>query len=205
MRVKRAWVAELAELASFSKTEDARLKAFFTLKDDTYVPKFANFEVQHKRRTIFVGTHNPEGDNTYFRGQTGNTRYLPIPVSDVQIADFVAGREQLFAEALVYYREHPTDWWRLSSDGETEAMAERKDRRQNSPYEGDLGLWLERTASTVVWWERLAVEYLELPREKWGDRRTQMEISKALFALDWRKGKRERLPGAGLVIPWRKA
>jgi predicted P-loop ATPase len=204
MRVRRAWVAELAELATFSRTEEARLKSFFTLKEDTYIPKFANFEVQHKRRTVLIGTYNPEGACDYMRSQTGNTRYLPIPVKDIQINDFLAIRTQLFAEALHYYEMNPDTWWQLSSVGATEAVAEREERRQTSAYEGDLDTWLERTKADVVWWERLAVEYLELPRDKWSDRRTQMEVAKALFALGWRKGKRERMDGVGLIVPWRK-
>ncbi len=35
-----------------------------------------------------------------------------------------------------------------------------------------------------IWWERLAVKYLELPREKWGDRRNQME-DRVEHCLPW--------------------
>jgi Virulence-associated protein E len=203
MRIKRAWVAELAELASLNKTEEARLKSFFTMNEDAYIPKFSNFEVVHKRRTVFVGTVNPEGDNTYLRGQTGNTRYLPIAVRDMNIEGFEAQRDQLFAEALQYYRDHPNDWWQLSSDGESAAEQAREDRRQRSVYEDDIGSWLERSGKTVIWWEEIARDFLSLPRERWADRRAQMEIAKALKALGWDKDKRERIPGVGLVVPWR--
>jgi len=30
-----------------------------------------------------------------------------------------------------------------------------------------------------------------------------MEVAKALRALGWDKGKRERIPGVGLIVPWR--
>jgi Virulence-associated protein E len=204
MRIRRAWVAELAELASFSKTEDARLKTFFTMKEDVYIPKYANFEVRHKRRTIFIGTHNPSGDNTYLRDQTGNTRYLPIPIHDVRIDDLLRIREQLFAEALVYYQGHPGDWWDMSPAGEAEAQEEREERRQQGVYEENLQQWLQVKGYTVVYWDLLATEYLELPKERWADRRIQMEITRALYALGWRKGKRERLAGVGLIVPWRR-
>jgi putative DNA primase/helicase len=149
MRIKRAWIAELAELASLTKTEEARLKSFFTMNEDVYIPKYSNLEAIHKRRTVFVGTVNPEGDNTYLRGQTGNTRYLPIAVRDINVEGFQAVRTQLFAEALQYYVDHPDDWWRLSSDGESAAQEAREDRRQRRVYEDDLGLWLERTGETL--------------------------------------------------------
>jgi predicted P-loop ATPase len=204
MRIKRAWVAELAELSSMSKTEEARLKSFFTMNEDAYIPKFSNFEVVHKRRTVFIGTMNPEGDNTYLRGQTGNTRYLPIEVRDINLEGFEAVRSQLFAEALHYYRDHPDDWWQLSSDGAAGAAEVREERRQRSVYEDDLGNWLERHQKSVTWWEEVAVEYLNLKdKEQWKDRRAQMEIAKALKALGWVREPRERLPSGIRVVPWR--
>jgi predicted P-loop ATPase len=205
MRIKRAWVAELAELASLTKTEESRLKSFFTMNEDTYIPKFSNFEVTHKRRTVFVGTVNPEGDNAYLRGQTGNTRYLPIAVRDINVEGFQAIRTQLFAEALQYYRDHPDDWWKLSSDGETVAEEVREERRQRSVYEDDLGHWLERSSRKVTWWEEIATEHLSLPKDRW-NRIQQMEVTKALKALGWWKDKRQRVSIGGeskLVVPWR--
>jgi predicted P-loop ATPase len=202
MRIKRAWVAELAELASLSKTEEARLKSFFTLNEDAYIPKYSNFEVLHQRRTVFIGTVNPEGDNTYLRGQTGNTRYLPIAVHDIDIDGFQQVRTQLFAEAHEYYLDHLEDWWRLSSRGEALAQEVREDRRQRSVYEDHLGAWLERTGKTVTWWEEIATDFLDVDEDRWTNRQIQMEVAKALKALGWVKGKRERIHGV-LVWPWR--
>jgi predicted P-loop ATPase len=203
MRIKRAWVAELAELSSLNKTEEARLKSFFTINEDAYVPKFSNFEVVHKRRTIFIGTLNPEGDNTYLRGQTGNTRYLPIPVHNINLEGFEVVRTQIFAEALQHYRDHPETWWQLSSDGAVLAQVVREDRRQRSAYEDGLNNWLEKTNRNVTWWEDIAKDYLNLPEERWVDRRAQMEITKALKALGWEKRPRRRLLSTGeRVVPW---
>jgi Virulence-associated protein E-like domain len=202
MRIKSAWVAELAELASFRKTAEARLKSFFTLREDSYVPKFSNYEVVHKRRTVFIGTHNPDGDNTYMTSQTGNTRYLPIAVRDINLEGFEAIRTQLFAEAFQYFRQHPQDWWRLSSDAQAMAQQAREERRQRSVYEDDLGMWLEENHKTVTWWEEIANDHLRLDKRFW-TRQLQMEVSKGLRALDWEKQKRERIPGVGLVWPWR--
>jgi predicted P-loop ATPase len=199
MILQGVWVAELAELASLSKTEDARLKSFITLQSDDYVPKFANAPVSRPRRTVFVGTVNPEGDGTYLRGQTGNTRFLPIPVTAIDLDGFLAIRPQLFAEALAYYKAHPDDWWRLSSDGQAQAQDERGARRQRSVYEDSLGEWLAGRLTTT--WEEIAQSYLQLEaKERWKDKGLQMEIAKALRALGWRK--KQRWLDGGKVRGW---
>lgn len=202
MRIRRAWVAELAELSSMSKTEESRLKSFFTIEEDTYIPKYSNLETRHKRRTVFIGTVNPEGDNTYLRGQSGNTRYLPIAVQEIDVTGFEAVREQLFAEALAFYRAHPTDWWRLSDAGEAEAQDVREDRRQRGLYETALQAWLDEHQINCTWWEDIAERYLRLSPDKW-TRPLQMEVAKALAALNWEKGKRERIDRKR-VYPWRR-
>jgi hypothetical protein len=193
------WMAELAELSTMGKTEENRLKSFITMQSDDYIPKFSNLSVSRKRRTIFIGTVNPEGDGTYLRGQTGNTRFLPIRVKDIQVEDFEAQREQIFAEALVYYNEHPDTWWQLSTAGALNARVQREARRQGSVYETSLAEWLQGKTETT--WEEIAEHYLKLEaKEKWKDKGLQMEIAKALRALDWRsKPKRE---GAHVAKVW---
>jgi predicted P-loop ATPase len=198
MIVQGVWLSEFAELSSLGRTGTARLKSFITMETDDYIPKFANTPVSRPRRTIFVGTVNPEGDGTYLPGQTGNTRFLPICVTDIHIDDVLAIREQLFAEALVYYRDHPNDWWQLSSDGQTEAAQEREARRQGSVYEDSLRDWLQRKEYTT--WEEIAQHYLLLEaKEKWKDKGLQMEVAKALHALRWRKGQ-QRVNGKNTKV-----
>ena len=191
-------MAEFAELSSYNKTEGARFKSFITMKRDDYIPKFANAPVSRLRRTVFVGTHNPEGDGRWMRDQTGNTRFLPIAVKEIDVDAVVAIREQLFAEALVYYREHPTDWWQLTGDSEHEAGQEREARRRPSVYEASLAVWL--TGKTETTWEEIAQQYLYLEaKEKWKDTSLQMQVATALRGLgwqskqQWREGRNIRL------------
>jgi putative DNA primase/helicase len=199
MIVQGVWLAEFAEMSSMGKTAEARLKSFITMESDDYIPKFANAPVSRRRRTIFVGTINPEGDHTYLNGQTGNTRWLPIPLTDIHVDDIAAIRDQLFAEALVHYHDHPMDWWQLSSDGQAEARIERDARRQGSIYENSLGDWLDGKKQTT--WEEIAEHYLLLEaKEKWKDKGLQMEMAKALYALGWRK--RQQWSRGRNVMTW---
>lgn len=183
MMLDGALLAELADLSSYTKTDENRMKALVTARTDSFVPKFANKRVDHPRRTIFIATVNPEGDGSYLKGQTGNTRYLPVEVGPIDLAGFAQVRSQLFAEAKAYYLAHPDDWWKLACDAD--ATQEREARRQRSVYEGSLAVWLTGRLSTT--WEEMAEHYLLLEaKEKWKDRGLQMEIAKALHALQWR-------------------
>jgi predicted P-loop ATPase len=191
MLLQGVWVAELDELASLRRTEEPRLKSFITMKKDDYVPKFANAPVSRLRRTIFIGTVNPDGESTYFSGQTGNTRFLPIPITTADIAAVQRDREQLLAEALVVYRQHPDDWWQLSADGQAQAADAREARRQRSVYEDVLKDWLVHEDFPIVdnhrltTFEAIAKQVLKLDIKDWKDRAVQMEVAKSMRAAGW--------------------
>jgi predicted P-loop ATPase len=181
MLLQGAWVAEFAELDSLSRSEETRLKAFITTQEDTWIPKYSNLKTTSKRRTIFIGTTN---EQSYLKGQTGNTRFLPIKTHDEMIhCDFLAAmRDQLFAEALVYYKNHPETWWQLSSDGHAEATMQREQRRQASVYEDPLRLFLADRTETS--WAEIADLFLHLDSmEKWANKPLQREVAQALVAL----------------------
>jgi hypothetical protein len=183
MMLDGALIAELEELSSYTKTDDNRMKALITAETDSFVPKFANKRVDHPRRTVFIATVNPEGDGAYLKGQSGNTRYLPIAVRDIDIKGFLKKRNQLFAEAKAYVLAHPADWWQL--DCEEDATNEREERRQTSVYEGaDFQAWLGRLTPAECTWQQVAELHLHIPKDRW-NKALQMEISKALRAHKW--------------------
>lgn len=198
MMLQNAWVAEMAELDSLTRTEETRLKAFITMRQDSYIPKYSNFRESHPRRAIFVGTTN---DESYLKGQSGNTRFLPIKVTKhIDIEGFGFIREQLFAEALALYRSTP-DWWRLSTEGSTAAQEERERRRLINVYEQPLHEWLEYGRFTTpvydngraitfitgeTSWPEVAQWYLQLKTPgDWKDQNLQKQVATALKTLGW--------------------
>lgn len=194
------WVAELAELDSLSRTEEARMKAFVTMETDTYVPKYSNVSVSIPRRTIFMGTTNDASG--YLKGQSGNTRYYPLKVGDrINVDMFRAIREQVFAEAIVWHSENQDTWWQEPSDVTARANEERELRRQASDFEQPLHEWLEyarydddyydngklvRFTKNETSWPEIARHFLKIDApERWKDRSLQMQIASALKALGW--------------------
>jgi predicted P-loop ATPase len=144
MIIQGHWVAELPELHAMKKTDEPRFKGFISQVEDKWIPKYSNSWTRRPRRTIFIGTLNPSAANKYLRGDTGNTRYLPIPTGAIQPELLEQCRVQLFAEAKAYYLAHPKDWWQLSAEAEEAATGLREDRRVTGPYEGPrLERWLE--------------------------------------------------------------
>ena len=88
----------------------------------------------YPRRCVFVGTINREGE--YLKGQTGNTRFLPVACTkEWQPPDEATTRLQLFAEAKHVYKALTVPWWTVAKDIETCWMEEREERREGSLYE----------------------------------------------------------------------
>lgn len=198
MELQGAWVAELAELESLTRTTEPKLKSFITMAQDTWIPKWSNSKIVRKRRTVFIGTTN---EHSYLKGQTGNTRYLPILTQgEIKIAQFQAMREQLFAEALWVYTMAPQAWWYRTGEEDSEAQKEREARRDVSIYEDPLSAWLDTGRFDVfqrhltgtapvrgeTTWEEIAMGFLQLPTpERWSNMALQKDIAKALYALGW--------------------
>jgi putative DNA primase/helicase len=178
----------MPELDSLTRTEETRLKAFITLTADTWIPKYSNLKMVCPRRTIFVGTTN---DESYLKGQTGNTRFLPIKTGPIDLDAFLHMRTQIFAEALQIYHAAPDTWWALSPDAVAQAEVERETRRVASVYEDSLADWLGQKHTTT--WQDIAQYYLHLEKPAdWKDKGLQMQIGTAMRALGWQRGVQKR-------------
>jgi predicted P-loop ATPase len=199
MMLQGAWVAELADLDSMTRTEETRMKAFITMREDSYIPKYSNFRQRTERRAIFVGTTN---DESYLKGLSGNTRYLPVRLEHpLDLAHFESIRPLLFAEALHYYHAHPETWWLFCDEAFETAKDAREQRRVIQVYEHPLYEWLEyKRFEEAIWennsavtfirgetsWTEIAKYFLKLDTpEKWKDRSLQMQIAAALKGLGW--------------------
>jgi putative DNA primase/helicase len=177
------------------------------MTQDDYIPKYSNTRVTYPRRTVFVGTTN---EQHYLKGLSGNTRFLPIPTQTILVDLFEARRDQLFAEALVYYSDHLQDWWRMPGDVKDEAIDMREERRHVNEYEDKLRDWLahEKAGRTQISWEEIATEVLRISTpEGWKDHRLLMLVRQAMSTLGWvRKPARDlRDPSLAVKRLWLKS
>lgn len=98
--MRTAWIIEISDLAGFRKQDIEHLKSFISRKVDRVRLSYARRSEDFKRQCIFIGTHNPSGDNTYFKDDTGNRRFLPVVCKKIDLNKMREWRDQIFAEAM---------------------------------------------------------------------------------------------------------
>lgn len=100
MVLARSWIVELAELSALRNANDEKSRAFFSTKTDLYRLPYGKAVSEVPRRCVFAGTTNPTGDG-YLSDRTGNRRYWPIEITEIDLAAVKQDRDQIFAEAAV--------------------------------------------------------------------------------------------------------
>lgn len=92
---------EFAELDRMRRNEVETVKAFVTRTHDVVRPPYGRKSVEYPRSVVFFGTTNREN---YLQDETGNRRFNPIKVGELDWAAIERDRDQLWAEALTYYQ-----------------------------------------------------------------------------------------------------
>ena len=81
LRVRSCWITELGEVGATFKSDNAKLKAFFTdSKDDVRRPYDRKATIL-PRRTAFIATVN---ENDFLRDTTGNRRFWTIAAKSIK-------------------------------------------------------------------------------------------------------------------------
>jgi len=138
------WIQEHSEMATMSKTDAARIKAFVSTGTDRYRPTFGKVAADFPRQCIFIATVNP-GSNGYLKDETGASRFWPVACGvdwdagrTMDGAALTAARDQLWAEAVTRYKAGET-WWL-----DELAPVEEQARAAGQRYEVDV--WEDRIA-----------------------------------------------------------
>ena len=97
MALQSIWIAESSELESMNKADANATKQFLSSSEDLFRPPYGARMVKRPRHAVFGGTTNAD---TFLRDVTGDRRFWPVEVGEIQIDLLKAMRLQLFAEAL---------------------------------------------------------------------------------------------------------
>jgi predicted P-loop ATPase len=132
------WVVEIGELASLrgAAVEDA--KKFFSETVDRYRPMHARNIISRPRQCVFVGTTNAD---QYLSDATGNRRYWPVPVSEIDLVGLSRDRDQLWAEA-VHRQAAGEHWWIDDEALLNQAAAAQADRVEEDIWAATLDPYL---------------------------------------------------------------
>lgn len=181
-------VGEIGELRGLHSKELETIKAFITRTHENWIPKYREFATQFPRRLVFVGTTNQD---EFLSDDTGNRRFLPVRVSNVDVAGVKCNRDQLWAEAKQIFVDSGIHF----SAAEQLAVREHEQYMIKDAWIETVGKWLNEpdistgekpidkfylTASEVLRWA------IGLDPKNIG-RREELRISKTLQDLGYKK------------------
>jgi predicted P-loop ATPase len=179
------WLIEVSEMHAMGRAEAALLKAFITRQVEQYRPPYGRREVVEPRQCTFVGTINKE---TYLRDETGGRRFWPVRTGSIDIPALKRDRDQLFAEAVVMYR-NKVPWWPDRAFERQHIQGEQEARFEQDAWEEIVEQYLAAAPAKVTVGQ-VAREALHIENARLG-RAEQNRIMAILERLGWRRGKRE--------------
>lgn len=128
-------VAELSELKGLNSRESESIKAWISRRWEKWVPKFKEFTTVFPRRFIAFGSTN---EDEVLADSTGERRWLPMHVGDVDAVALARDRDQLWAEGLATWRDGGVDY----EDAEELAKAEHWKFKVQDSWTGPVAAWL---------------------------------------------------------------
>jgi predicted P-loop ATPase len=187
------WLIEIGELSAMSRAESAHLKAFITRPVERYRPSYGRKEVIEPRQCVFIGTTN---QTVYLKDETGGRRFWPVKVGYIDTDALRRDRDQIFAEAVVLYRQG-RQWWPASSFEREHIAPEQEARFEADAWEEIVAAWLTSEEKTTVTAVAKGALHIETPRIGTADQR---RIASILERLSWRRMPKDWTG----KIPWER-
>ena len=189
--LRGTWCAEFGEMASFDRSEVARIKQVLTQTQDTYRASYGHHSGTYPRQTVFVGSTNRR---EWGEDETGMRRFWPVECHQINVEAVAELRPHLWAEAVHRFQAGET-WWEIP-----DAPAEQEARFNYDAWEELVARWIEKRANghhpefsaNDVYQEAIyGFDARNVPPISRAD---QTRIGKILTRLGWQK-KRGRVNG----------
>lgn len=178
------WILEIGEMISTMRANNDVWKAYASRRIDHYRPAYARTAIDVPRSCVFCGTTNTE---LYISDETGARRNLAIKCGKVKADDIKKDRDQLWAEAVHYYKQGEIHW--LTEKEEPLQIAEQEHRRELDAWHGLISDWLDNhSATNLITIPMLMRDAVKLEPDKW-DLKGSRRIGKILRILNWRRDK----------------
>lgn len=197
-KIRGAVLVEFAEMSGMGKREKESIKKYLSSTSDRWIEKYETQRTEYLRRCVFVGTTN---ENELLSDHTGERRFLPTEVGEVDVAGIQRDRDQLWAEAFVMYKENGIMW----QDAQSLAKDEHEKYKIENLHEQDVKTLLFAPDSTGVAWieqQDRIVSLAELMSALYPfakvDAQLRRSVKAALMSLGARPALRRR-PKGGVV------
>jgi predicted P-loop ATPase len=179
--LRGAWIIELSELSAMSRADVEAIKAFLSRSEERFRPAYGRYEITVPRQCVFAGTTN---QSSYLQDATGNRRFWPVAVGNIDLKRLQEDREQLLAEAVAAFRAK-RQWW-LPPEAEAIARVEQAARVAEDVWLSDIARYVAGRKAVAV--RDVATEAIGMKIENVG-RAEQLRISNSLRTLGFdRKG-----------------
>ena len=190
--MRSLWIIEVSEMETHYRTETQAMKSFLSRSSDICRLAYGRRSKVFPRHCIFVGTINPEYDEDagYLKDTTGNRRYWPLVCQKIDIDSLQKVRDQLWAEALSYYKDNKVTLHFEDTTIEEQAVAEQLKRMGIDPWFDQIEQWLDCEmnknklifASSQIFCDCLGGRATQFTRP------SQTRIALVMRKLNWQKG-----------------
>jgi len=189
--MRRLWIIEVSEMETQFRTDTQALRSFLSRSIDLCRLAYGRRSKAFPRQNIFVGTMNPEFDEDagWLKDTTGNRRYWPVLCTKINVSSLKEVRNQLWAEALVYYKSHTALHFEDTAI-EEQAAKEQAKRMGTDPWYDRIVTWINCDVMRL----KRVIAGNEIYSDCLGGRPTQYtracqnRISLIMRSLGWEKG-----------------
>ena len=134
--IQGTWLNEIAEMQAMNKADVDAVKMFLSKTNDYYRAAYGRYTADRPRQCVFMGTTNSKECLT---DVTGARRFWVVDIDVIGrrkdvFADLDSERDQLWAEAVAYWRMGET--LHLPAALEEVARSVQEDHRARHPWEG---------------------------------------------------------------------
>ena len=183
-QLRAKWICELSELAAVTRKDLETVKSFVSRRVDNYRPSYGRSSMDFPRRVVFAASVNPIEGLGYLKDPTGDRRWWPVKVGEIDLATLREHRDQIWAEAVVLHKSGVA-WHPTKDEARRVLRPEQVKRRDVDAYEYPLADWLESTIKQDehVTMEKVLSVGLNIPVERHGTAINRAR--KVLHVLGW--------------------
>jgi predicted P-loop ATPase len=147
LHMQGVWVIEIAELDAIRRSAAwTATKNFISDQSDTFRRKYGINLQDYPRQCVFAGSTN---EKEWMGDSTGGRRFWAVNVNSVDLEGIRNDREQLWAEAVHFYKSRSP--WHLSDEQEEAAKNEIESRMPED-------VWHDKVSAAVEQLSVLAVD-----------------------------------------------